>query len=220
MESTLQDAVTVLLQGNILENSVQSQTDESLEVGSIGLFGGFNTVIGNVIKKSGKSGIAFGNPSTVVDGNIIEGATTAAIWVNGEKDGSCDGSVISSNSIYAVTKHGILINPTPVNGICIVGNNLNTGYGQGITVPVKNFLRNSSIGNNIITGFIGHSIIVKGENIIISGNVVTEGGENGIDCRASHSIIEGNIVTRCKAYGYNNAADFIQLRNNDLQEMH
>jgi hypothetical protein len=48
--------------------------------------------------------------------------------------------------------------------------------------------------------------------------VVTAGGENGIDCRASHSIIEANIVSECEGYGYNNAAEFVQLYNNDLSE--
>lgn len=60
--------------------------------------------------------------------------------------------------------------------------------------------------------------MVRGDRIIISGNVVTDGGANGIDCRATHSIIECNIVHNCKEYGYKNAADFVQLHNNDLSK--
>ena len=89
---------------------------------------------------------------------------------------------------------------------------------KGLQPPVlPNYVSDQcAIANNSISKFGGHSITVMGDRIILSGNVVTEGGQNGIDCRASHSIVEGNIVHKCNMYGYNNAADFVQLRNNDL----
>jgi parallel beta-helix repeat protein len=207
-----------IIQGNILENTVQNQSDQQLEAGAIGLFGGFNTVIGNVTRNSKMAGIAFSGRQTLINSNFIEGAATG-IWVNGEIDGSCDRSIISSNNIYGTGKQGILISPTAVNGLIIAGNSLDSGHGQGITVSmnsVQQGLQNATIQNNLVNRFMGHSIIVSGNRIAISANIVTNGGENGIDCRASHSIIVGNIVNNCKRYGYNNAADNIQLRNNDL----
>jgi Right handed beta helix region len=144
-----------------LENTVQNQTDQQLEAGAIGLFGGFNIVIGNVMRNSKNAGIAFSGRQTIINSNFIEGAATG-IWVNGEKDGSCDRSIISSNNVYGVGKQGILISPTAVDGLIIVGNSLDSGHGQGITVSMdcaELCLKNATIQNNLVNRFMGHSIV-------------------------------------------------------------
>ena len=99
-------------------------------------------------------------------------------------------------------------------------NSLVDGGGQRISVPIEPrylYLTNATIAKNQVLGFSDHSIVVGGgDSIVISGNVVTDSDANGIDCRASHSITECDVVHNCKEFGYNNAADFVQLRNNDL----
>ncbi len=156
----------------------------------------------NRILKPGTTGIHISNgcDSNTVEGNDIEQAGDAGIWVYDSKK-----NIISENEIVSPKKAGIHITKQGKNNI-VSGNKVTKAGTDGIRLHDSAECEVSS--NTIVSPkVIGINLTGKSDQAILNKNQITSAGEDGIwisgslYCTVTSNIIKKYAMTADKNYG-------------------